>query len=126
MQGQNSSNRMIHRQKKNFQIFLDELIQGAFRHESILDMVVAGHRRLSSLQLFNRQSRAPALQKLARLLRDNEIGARSVDTVLDSLRAMESATQWDVYRGLLVAAQKTTLSDRLLRFTAWKMLTKGG
>lgn len=126
MQGQNSSNRMIHRQKKNFQIFLDELIQGAFRHESVLDMVVAGHRRLSGLPLFNRQTRAPVLQKLSKLLRENDIGARSVEFVIESLRGSDAATQWDVYRGLLLAAQKTALSDRLLRFTAWKMITKGG
>ncbi len=125
MQGQSESNRMIHRSKKNFAIFLDDLLQGAVKHDSLLDKVVASQRQLVSQPLCDRSNRPKVLTELAKKLKEREIGARSIEIVTHALTQVDRATHWDLYRSLLLAASRTLGSDRAIRMTAFHMLIKG-
>jgi hypothetical protein len=114
---------MIHRQKKNFPIFLDELIQGAFRHASILEVATSGYQKLRVKRLPLSGDRQNSYDRLIKQLRTKEIGAKSIEIIVDELKGGGASTYWDLYRSMLVAAGRTNLSDRVLRFIAYKLLT---
>lgn len=127
MEGETRVNRLIHRKRKNFANLLSDVIRGAVTYDLLLSEWVAGIRILRRTPIKPGASNAQVVGIVERRLTAKDISSGTIDMVLRLISEAgpdDVPTRWQLYRALIMAADKFGESERVLRQLAFSILSK--
>lgn len=119
-------NRMAHVKSKYFESRLEDLVFRAFQTSVSAQDLISRAAQLSKSEICPVAKLESVAEAIKRKLTEADVNVRPTDYVLDEMaKSRPTVTQWDLYRSLVLSAERFNSSERQLRMLAFTYLMKG-